>query len=175
VSEHGGTIRVKNTAEHGASFRIELPIRSYVGPRARGEEESQRPARRGRILVVEANASVLETIAGLLTGNGHMVTTSKSVEEARSLVAAGEFDLVVADWQMVYENQLVAGRQNGLDQDYGLGPRVLWTSSVSAGEKGAGRVVPPDAAILQKPFPADELYAAVESWLFRVASPILQE
>jgi DNA-binding NtrC family response regulator len=134
----------------------------------------QTATKSGRILVLDANESVLETVAQLLSENDHVVTTSKSLEESQRLVAAKEFDLVVADWQMVYKSESTNGRADRIYDEHGLGQRVLWTTSVSAVEKGAMNFLPPDAAILQKPFKADELYAAVESKLLRIAAPILQ-
>jgi two-component system NtrC family sensor kinase len=175
ITEHGGSIEVRNAPERGAIFRVELPLRSDVrGPKSLGVE-AQRTVKSGRILVVDANESVLETMAELLSGNEHLVTISKSLEEARRLVGAKEFDLVVADWQMVYEEESQHVDADRLNPEHGLGPQVLWTTSVSAMEKGAARFLPADAAILQKPFQAEELYAAVESKLFRVAAPIFQE
>lgn len=174
ITEHGGTIQVKNVPEGGAIFRIELPLRSAVREQKDSEVEMQTATKSGRILVLDANESVLETMAQLLRENDHVVTTSKSLEESRRLVAAKEFDLVVADWQMVYKSESTNGRADRIYDEHGLGQRVLWTTSVSAVEKGAMNFLPPDAAILQKPFKADELYAAVESKLLRIAAPILQ-
>jgi PAS domain S-box-containing protein len=175
VTEHGGTIQIKNEAGRGAAFRIELPLRSNIRPQDSRETEAPRSSRSGRILVVDANESVLEAVAELLTGNDHRVTISKSVAEARRLVMAKEFDLVVADWQMVYQSESAHGKMESMGGDHGLGSQVLWTSSVTAMEKGAAEFLPADASILQKPFQAGELYAAVESKLFRMATPILQE
>ena len=172
ITEHGGTIQVKNAPERGASFRIVLPLHAVLPQTQAKELEGPRGARGGRILVVDANESVLETIAGLLAGNEHVVTTSKSLEEARRWVAAKEFDLVIADCTMVYQG--VHGKPNA-GQDHGLGPRVLWTSSVSAAADEFSRWLPANTAILQKPFQREQLYAAVEARLFGVAAPILQE
>ena len=175
ITEHGGTIQVKNVPDKGAAFRIELPLRSNVHVQPDAEAGVSRVARSGKILVVDANESVLETVGELLSGNDHVVTTTKSLAEARQLVATKEFDLVVADWQMVYQSETTLAKQQRVHEEHGLGPRVLWTTSVSAVQKGPARYLPADATILQKPFQPGELYAAVEAKLFGVAAPILQE
>ena len=175
ITEHGGSILVRNTPERGATFRIELPMRSQATEQQATETGTPRATRSGRILVIDANDSVLETVAQLLAVNEHLVTTSKSLTEARQLLAAREFDLVVADWQMVYQGDTPTGKDGSGLEEHGLGPRVLWMSSVATVEKGPARFLPPDAAVLQKPFQAADLYAAVEAKLLRVAAPLFQE
>ena len=175
ITEHGGRILVNNAPERGATFRIELPLQAHPSAQRTPPVNAPQASRSGRILVLDANESVLETVAGLLTGNEHRVTTSRSLPEARRWVATRKFDLVVADWQMVYESDLVLPKSENGQDGHGLGPNVLWTTSVSAVEKGPARFLPADASILQKPFQAGELYAAVESRLFRVPAPIFQE
>ena len=172
ITEHGGTIQVKNVPQRGASFRIELPLHSLPRHKPANELEGHRVARSGRILLVDANESVLETMAGLLSSNDHVVTTSKSLEEARHWTATNEFDLVIADCSIVH--QALHGKPN-TGQDHGLGPRVLWTASVSAAADEFSRWLPANTTILQKPFQPDDLYAAVDARLFGIASPILQE
>jgi PAS domain S-box-containing protein len=175
ITEHGGSIQVKNAPEGGAIFRIELPLRSVESAQKSAGVEAPRATKSGRILVVDANDSVLETVGELLTGNEHIVTTSKSLTEARRLVAERDFDLVVADWQMVYQSEGVPAKLERIHEEHGLGPRVLWTTSVSTTEKGSALGLPRGAAVLQKPFQPGELYAAVEAKLFGIVAPILQE
>jgi CheY-like chemotaxis protein len=174
ITEHGGNIQVKNLPERGAAFRIELPLYSNNVEQKRKESTAARTFRSGRILVVDGNESVLESVAELLNSYDHIVRTSKSVAEARRLVTEHEFDLVIADWQMAYE-EIVRCNPQSLPAQHGLGPRVLWTTSVSATEKGAVGFLPPDATVLQKPFQPEELFAAVDARLFPVASPVFQE
>ena len=175
ITEHGGTIRVKNAPQRGAAFRIELPLQMNVRAAGSVEAKPASSSRRGRILVLDTDDSVLETIAELLSGHDHVVTTSKSLTEARRLIAAGDFDLVVADWQIVFHREPEKIKFEALSGSHGLGPRVLWTSSVSSMEKVPALLLPQDATILQKPFQPGELYAAVEAKLFRVPATILQE
>jgi PAS domain S-box-containing protein len=175
ITEHGGTIQVKNGKQGGATFRIEVPLRANVRVAENAEVKPARSSRRGRILVLDGDESILETVAELLTGHDHLVTTSRSLAEARRLIATKDFDLVVADWQMVFHGEADKIRFDDLSRSHGLGARVLWTSSVSSMEKVPALLLPQDASILQKPFQPGELYAAVEAKLFRVPATILQE
>jgi PAS domain S-box-containing protein len=175
ITEHGGRIQVKNVPEGGATFRIELPMRAKLGEQQTSEAHPPHATRSGRILVVDANESVLETVAELLAGNDHVVTTTKSLVEARQLVAAEQPDLVVADWQMVFQNQPPNLKSGAGQEQHGLGSHVLWMSSVSAEDQGLARFLPQDAAVLQKPFQPGDLHAAVEAKLLRPVAPLLQE
>ena len=175
ISEHDGTILVKNMPERGASFRVELPVRSKASAQQTNELVAPPASRGRRILVVDSDEVVLEAIAGLLTESGHRITTSNSLQEARRLVANREFDLVVADWEVAFAGGPPAAGSGTAKHGSGLGSRVLWMSSVLAEEHRPERFLPPDSAVLQKPIQAGELYAAVEAMLLRIVTPLLQE
>jgi two-component system, NtrC family, sensor kinase len=175
ISEHGGTILVRNGPQQGATFRIELPLRAKRSPREGLPAEQARPARSGRILVVDENESVVETVAQLLAENDHTVTTASSLEQARQLVTRKEFDLVVADWQMALQAELRNPVSAKGANDYGLGSRILWMSSVSEDADGSIRALPQRAAVLLKPFQPGELLAAVDASLSRFAAPLARD
>jgi CheY-like chemotaxis protein len=52
---------------------------------------------KGRILVVDDEAMLLESIADLLTENGFQVATAADVKSALDLLATSEFDLILSD------------------------------------------------------------------------------
>jgi two-component system NtrC family sensor kinase len=173
ITEHGGTVRVKNRPPRGASFRVELPLHRMrvKRPAAGGDKPA---ARSGRILVVDGNESVLESVASVLRSSEYRVETAKSLADARKLFASDAFDLVIADWQLAaHEN----GR-NALDVPDsgtpGLGPRILWICSVIPDKEGKPASATPGAGILQKPFQAADLLAAVHAELPRPVVSLLQ-
>jgi len=175
ITEHGGTIRVKSAPQQGATFRIELPLRSAVSIPAPAPVEAVRASRSGNILVVDSNESILETVARLLTDGEHRVSTAASLEEARRLVASQAFDLVLADWQMLARAVLRSGKLPDGADGHGLGSRILWMVSVSGEENDARSIFPANAPVLQKPFQPGELLAAVDAALLRVAAPLVRE
>jgi two-component system NtrC family sensor kinase len=175
ITEHGGTILVRNGTQQGAIFRIELPLRAKTPSQQAAGVQPARTSRSGRILVLDANESVLETVAHLLAEGDHSVTTATSLAEARGLVARQEFDLVVADWQVVIQGTSQKSNFGNSANGYGLGAKILWMSSVSEEGKGSAHFLPPDAAVLQKPFQPGELLAAVDAKLARVPDPLVQE
>jgi len=174
ITEHGGTVRVKNSPPRGASFRIELPLHRTGAKRPPAEADKPATAPSGRILVVDANESVLESVAGVLRSSKYLVETAKSLADARRLFARGGFDLVIADWQLAAQEN---GR-NALDAPAsgtpGLGPRILWICSVVPGKEGKPASAAPGAGLLQKPFQAADLLAAVDAELPRSVATLLQ-
>lgn len=172
ISEHGGNILVRNEPQGGATFRIELPLRPKVVIAQPPSRETRTTARTGRILVVDANESVLETVAHLLAEHQHQVMTATSLDEARALIKGGEFDLVIADCHVAIPLPM-KGTRDGYDE-HGLGSRVLWMVSISGQEQDPRRFLPENAAVLPKPFQPEELLAEVESALLRIDAPVLR-
>jgi PAS domain S-box-containing protein len=171
ITEHGGTIRVQNLPQGGACFRIELPLQPN-GAKSHAAPASRVIAPRGgRILVVDSHESVLDAVAGILRKNDYAVETSKSLSDARRLFVLQDFDLVVADWRLVAEeHKWTSSDTNGKDA-LGLGSRILWMSTISPDNQGRLTLPVPSGGVLQKPFRAEDLLAAVESKLPAVVSP----
>ena len=90
-------------------------------------------------------------------------------------MARQEFDLVVADWQVVIQGTSQKSNFGNSADGFGLGPKILWMSSVSDEGKGSAHFLPPGAAVLQKPFQPGELLAAVDAKLARLPDPLVQE
>ena len=59
ITEHGGTIRVRNVEPHGASFAIELPFQPAEKAQDPAARHLAAPIREGRILVIDRDQSVL--------------------------------------------------------------------------------------------------------------------
>jgi PAS domain S-box-containing protein len=172
VTEHGGTIRVRNVQPNGAKFRIELPFQATAEPR---DAKARRPAaagREGRILLVDEDQSVLEAVGAILRERNHTVRTAGTLSEAKSVLVEHDFDVVVADMQ-VTGNAGQTGLRAWLAANRPvLLPRLVLmrasTPSGAASEEGQA-----GCQILQKPFKAGELLAAVETVLSDIhAAPI---
>jgi len=117
---------------------------------------------------------VLESVAGLLRSSDYTVETAKSLADARELFANGGFDLVIADWQLAAQE---TGR-NALDAPDsgmpGLGSRILWMSSLALDKDGKPALATLGPGILQKPFQATDLFAAVDAKLPHPVVTLLQ-
>jgi two-component system NtrC family sensor kinase len=165
ITEHGGTIRIRNMPARGASFAIELPVQSWVPPLAAAKSEVTFQGRAAHILLVDHDASVLEAACTILRGRDHRVQTARDIAEACALVRSHEFDLVVADLQ-VAQSSNGDGLEDWLGQQKpALSQRLIWLSAISPSSTGDERKTRTGRRILEKPFKASELISAVDELL----------
>ena len=83
VTEHGGTIRVRNVQPHGASFAIELPFQAVGKTPGLETRTLGGAAREGRILLIDRDKSVLEAVGAILRGRNHSVRTATTLGDAQ--------------------------------------------------------------------------------------------
>jgi putative two-component system response regulator len=120
-----------------------------------------------RILIVDDEEISLDVLRMSLEGSGHEVESARSGIEAMSLLAQGERNLVISDWEMVGMNGLdlcrqVRGQENGSYTYF-----ILLTARQRSASIVEGLAAGADDFI-SKPFDPDELAARI-----RVAERIL--
>jgi two-component system NtrC family sensor kinase len=167
ITEHGGTIQVRNVQPHGASFAIELPFQSVAkNPHAFGGRLGT-PTRQGNILLMDRDPSVVEAVSAILRGRNHAVRTATTLSEAHLLLLEQEFDLVVADLQLCeVEGQIGLQAWLAVNRPE-LAARVILMRA-TAPSTAPNQETRHALCVLQKPFKAGELLAAVESALGEV-------
>jgi two-component system NtrC family sensor kinase len=172
VTEHGGTIHVRNVPERGACFTIELP---FQPARQSHDFISARTAisgRKGCILLVDNDDSVLEAVGAILRGRNHLVHAARNMTEAQELLNEQSFDLVVAD--QVSDGNAGRSFQQWLEANKPeLSKRLIWTSAVATQPDANGEIARNGHQTLHKPFKATELLAAVDALLLSdVGTPV---
>ncbi len=174
ITEHGGSIRVRNVPPRGASFIIEVPHQSVKPLKNSDSLQPIEQSREGRILLVDEDDSVLEAVRAILLGREHAVETAKSAAGAMALLEQKEFDLVVADLDLagmagrnILHDWIIARRP-------GLTKRCIWMRGAAPLSNSPHEAPQQGNQILQKPFKAADLLAAVDAALAEVQTAPVQ-
>jgi DNA-binding NtrC family response regulator len=151
-----------------------VPYQPTKAAKAIDSLQATEQAREGRILLIDQDDSVLEAVGAILREREHQVETAKTAADAMAILEKQEFDLVLADLdlsgtaaQNILHDWILARRP-------GLAKRCIWMRGVAP----LGR--PPEQAarngndILQKPFKAVELHAAIDGMLGSVQPAPIQ-
>ena len=165
ITEHGGTIHVRNVPTRGASFTIELPHQAAASPLYSVAGQKAITGKDGRILLVDRDESVLEAVGTILRARDHRVQTARNIREARALLEKEDFDLVVADLH-VSDGANGGGLNEWLARHKpALNNRLIWMCAVAPSEDAGEHIAGKGRQILQKPFKANDLLAAVDELL----------
>ena len=165
ITEHGGTIRVRNVPARGACFTIELPCQPVAVFGAPMDAPNPGPGRNGQILLLDHDDAVLEAVNTFLRGREHHVYSARNVQEACTVLEQQNFDVIVADFQLA-DAPNAGGLESWLAQHKPtLSRKVIWMCAVAPSGEAADRIGESNARILQKPFKVSELLAAVDELL----------
>jgi len=146
VRQHGGSLTVRSTPGHGATFTIDLPL---VAPsRAKDAERSvdagAQPPGHGRMLIVDDESSIRAALAVFLRRAGHQVDAVGSGREALPLLGSRRYRAILLDLRMPdMSGEAVFATLEESDPDHAR--RVVFTSGDTESEgtraflRGAGR------------------------------------
>jgi PAS domain S-box-containing protein len=163
VTQAGGGMSVDSEEGTGTTFRLYFP--AAAAPAAAATPAAAAPGGRGNgetILVVEDEPAVLEVTSRILRHNGYATLEAGTFEEALSLAASRDFQLLLTDSVMPRMSgatlaERVAELRPGLP--------VLYMSGYSDGAPAPQYAIDKAAARLQKPFDQQTLLEKVHTAL----------
>src|SRR6266508_2161487 len=164
VRESGGQVVVESEPGRGSTFSVFLPAASAARMPSDAEEPEIATHRgSGNVLLVEDEDVVRDLVARTLRQQGYQVLEARDGEEALALVeTCGELELILTD--------LVMPRMSG----YELAERlrssrpdtcVVFISGYASDRVAAGRSLPSDAVLVEKPFTPSHLLQRLDEAL----------
>ena len=163
IRRHGGEISLESTEGIGTTVTFWLPaVQTPVTALAAPLEP--RPERKGKILVIDDEVSVLEIVAEVLTARGHSVTVAPGGREGLLSFSSGGYDLVLTDLGMPDMNGWDVLR--AVKESRPATPVLVLTGWGDTAEAPSGSR--PDG-VLTKPFDLGQLATAVTGALSRSA------
>jgi signal transduction histidine kinase/DNA-binding response OmpR family regulator len=170
ISRHGGTVTATSRPGAGTTFVIALRPHgaAVAGANAVREAASTADASSARVLLVDDDESVRETIEAALIRGGHFVESFGQAQAALDALEAGHFDLVVTDLTMPVMNGFEVART--VKRGHPDLPVLLLTGWAVDRDDREAREAGVDH-ILAKPCPIDELLQTVSGAIGKGVSP----
>lgn len=100
IAAHGGTIRVDTAPGGGALFLAELPLDRPQDVSVPAPPTAARPARQGRVLVVDDDVELAAVLAATLRAEQHEVEIAANGVEALAALGRAHFDVILSDVRM---------------------------------------------------------------------------
>ena len=163
VREHGGRIRVDSAPGEGATFIVELP---YVPPPPAPSAEDLTMAREEksgrRMLVVDDEPAMRAVVSGFLMSLGHRVSVAANGSDARALLAASEYDVVLLDLRMPDVGGEALYREL-VERDPRHARRVVFLTGDLQSDAAQRFIKEAGRPVIGKPFQLDDLAAVLAS------------
>lgn len=159
VTAHGGTLTLDPSTGRGAQFRMVLPIAGMAAMPAT-EDKAEAPRMEGRILLLDDEPEVVETVTDVLNRAGYEVVGVTSAREALRACASMHFDALLSDVRMPQMDGIAFYRELQ-KQAPAMAGRLAFMTGDAIGEGGGQRVRASGRPFVEKPVEPAEIVRLV--------------
>jgi CheY-like chemotaxis protein/two-component sensor histidine kinase len=165
VKNHGGFIYCESKPDEGTTFKILFPATTAVKPQQKVQEKTTEiPRGKEKLLVVDDEKNILETVKETLSSYGYKVMTAESAEQALEVYTAqkDKIKLVILDLNMPGK-----GGKKCLSDLLAINKRinVLMTSGYSGPQEIEEITNAGAAGFINKPYRSEDLLRSIRKIL----------
>jgi CheY-like chemotaxis protein len=161
VTEHDGRIYARSRFGHGATFFVEVPIFGEETQREAGKMSRIEKPTRGRILVIDDEAAILDYMSQALSGAGYEVQTAADTALAKRFLLQLSYDLILLDIKMPQVNG-IEFYEDVEKTVPGLQKKVIVITGDVMGEETKVFISRTGVAYLTKPLETAKLLSEIE-------------
>jgi signal transduction histidine kinase/CheY-like chemotaxis protein len=165
IKEHNGRIYVRSERGKGATFIVELPISTKSKrpemPSTAPQETTQIYTRKGSILIIDDEPSVLQFLEQYLTTEGHYVDAVDNANDALRAFNNKRHDLILMDILMPDIGGIELYKKFER-MDKSVGDRVLIMTGDILGKPTKAFLSKTSAPYIEKPFDVDALMTKID-------------
>jgi len=103
IEAHGGTLSLASQVGQGTTVRLSLPMAPSAhvqAPESPEIAEATEPPRRGRLLLIDDEATVRRALQRLLGRSGHDLALAANGQEGLAALQGGAYDVILCDIRM---------------------------------------------------------------------------
>lgn len=171
ITRLGGQIEVESSPDRGTTVRVTLPAAAQVqSSRPEPLSASNEAERRARVLIVDDEPVLLDTLQSLLESSHEVVTAESGRRALEVLETDPQFDVILCDLMMseftgmdVYEG--VQNVQPGLEE------RIIFMTGGAFTNATRRFLAQVDNPCLDKPFTVEEVFDLIRSQMARDTQP----
>ena len=152
IREHGGELWAESNRGEGAIFHIELPVSAgETSGESRTTETPDNFIPSLRVLVVDDEPVVRDTLSRVLSGDGHDVALASNGNNAWDLIQTDDFDIIFVDLRMPgLDGQGLYQLANGFSPD--LARKMVFITGDTTSASARNFIKSTGNPFLSKPF-----------------------
>jgi PAS domain S-box-containing protein len=171
IEAHGGTLTLHDTEGGGATFNIRIPASQHVEGYQKAEEAPLPPIPPQRVLLVDDEPELAQTLAEVLTSDGHTVEMAIHGQDALDKLAVTPYDIIVSDLRMPVLDGPGLYRKLQTDNP-AMSERIIFVTGDTLSPHVRDFLENNPVTVIDKPYTGDDVKRAIATVLHLFGTPV---